>query len=160
MKAVFLALMVALLAFQAGAQVAPTAPPPIQSLESTVVNGWLVVVGKVVEFNPDTSVATIAVEETLKGERLARVELLFGYIEARDALKWKSGEDRLLISAQSGSTQVIDLSDAKLTVLEANLSILHDPSEIVKKAKAIADRTRGAFAMEVFGVTIHFGPPP
>lgn len=156
MKAVLLAATVALLALQAGAQVAPTAPPPIQSLEATVVNGWLVVVGKVVEFDPNTSVATIAVEETLKGEHLEHVELRLEYREANEAPKWKTGGNRLLISAQSGSTKVVDMADAKLAVLTADLSILHDPSEIVKKAKEIADRTRGSFAVEVFGVTIPY----
>ena len=97
-----------------------------QSIEYIVNNADIVVIGKVVDFAGEEKAdqfgrreATIAIEETLKGEYQERMRVLLAY-PVRVLAEWQDDSRRLLVAAQGVpliASQVISLVTKKLDFL-------------------------------------------
>lgn len=129
-----------------------------ESIESTVANADLVVIGKLVEFDSGRQVdesegheATIAVEETLK-EDLFRVEphrrIRVGVSHPASVLAdWRDRSSLLLVATSEctpNATTVIELVHNKLEVLTADFTLLRDPKAVIQAARETVRRTPAA----------------
>jgi hypothetical protein len=140
-----------------------------ESIESTVANADLVVIGKLVESGggeqadaSEGQEATIAVEETLKedlfsvkGHQRLRVHLR---CPASVLANWKNHSQRLLVTVKDdapSATTVIVLADKSLEVLTADLALLHDPEAVIRVAKETVRRMPAAVRrIHTFGLVV------
>jgi hypothetical protein len=130
-----------------------------ESIECTVANSEIVVVGNLVEFAGQEQaderggrVATIAVEETLKGEHRDRLRVRL-LRPASVLAQWKDPSGRLLLAARGdppAETGVIDLADKELQVLTADFTTLRKPEEVLRVAKETVRRMPGVTRIETF----------
>jgi hypothetical protein len=143
MKLLLILLAVFCAAF-AGAQMVVT--ESIDSIDAQVLRAKTVVVGRIEEVAPVTPTsyrATFAVEETLKGEPRASLEVsLWGAAEAPRA--WRAARTRLLLSVSSAATmwpaRVVDLDDPKLLVSREDFTLVRDPRRLLEIARRLARR--------------------
>ena len=132
------------------------------SIECTVINADIVVVGKLVEFSgerEDGWTATIAVEETLKGEHRPLRRLRLGHHPASVLAKWKDQMSQLLLAAKerspaAGSARVIDLASEELAVLTVDFTLLRKADAVVRMAKEAARRMPGVTRISTFDLTV------
>jgi hypothetical protein len=126
-----------------------------ESLESTVANADLVVLGKLVEFEDagqdderEVHEAAIAVEETLKQDvfTLEPYRRLRVHVRgpASDLANWKVHAHRLLVAVKDdeapNESTVIDLKRGEVEVLTADLQLLRDPDAVVQIARETVRR--------------------
>ena len=117
-----------------------------ESIEATVANADLVIVGRLVEFGEGVE-GKIDVEETLKrdifaGEPHRRLGIRFPY-SASMLAGWKDRSLRLLVAVNEdnpGATKVIPLGPAQLEVLTADFRLLRDPEAVIRVAKETVRR--------------------
>jgi hypothetical protein len=140
-----------------------------ESIESTVANADLVVIGKLAEFGGGERAderegheITIAVEQTLK-ENLFSVEphqRLRVHVRrpAPVLANWKDHSHRLLVAVKEdapNATTVIDLADKNLEVLTADFTLLHDPQAVIRVAKETVRRMPAAMRrIHTFGLVV------
>jgi hypothetical protein len=134
-----------------------------ESIECTVANSEIVVVGKLVEFAGTEQAderggraATIAVEETLKGEHRDRLRVRL-FHPALALAGWKDRSSRLLLAAQGdppAETGVVDLADKELPVLTADFTLLRKPEEVVRVAKETIRRLPGVKRIATFRLVV------
>ena len=137
---------------------APARAQPVfvfaESIECTVANADLVLVGKLVEFDEDETnddqgrKATIAVEETLKvrfDESYEKIRVRLSYPESVFA-DWKGHSRRLLVAIREESPRatVIDLTPENLEVLTEDFELLRDPADVIRIAKETVQRMPSA----------------
>ena len=125
-----------------------------ESIECTIANADLVVIGKLAEFGGGEPAderagheATIAVEETLKEDlftiepyRRLRVHVL---CPESVLATWKDHSRRLLVAVKEdapSATTVIELARDGSEVLTADLALLRDPEAIIRIAKETVRR--------------------
>jgi len=128
------------------------------SIESTVANADLVVIGTLAELGGGERAderegheITVAVEQTLK-EDLFSVEphrRLRVHVRrpAPVLANWRDHSHRLLVAAKVDApeaTAVIDLADKGLEVLPADFALLHDPEAVIRAAKETVRRAPAA----------------
>ncbi len=124
-----------------------------ESIEWTVANADRVVVGKIVGFGGGEGAdegegieATLAVEETLKGEHRQRLRVWLSR-PASVLEGWKDRSRRLLVAVvgeeDSSAATVIELADEGLEVLTADFTLLRDPDEVIRVAKETVRRMPG-----------------
>jgi len=135
-----------------------------ESIECTVANADLVVLGRLVEFGGGGQAngregreATIAVEEILKGERHQRLRVdLSDPVSALTG--WKVHSRRLLVAVKGDvptAATVIDLSDENLEVLTAEFRLLRDPEDVIQVAKETVRRMPAAVRrIHTFGLVV------
>jgi hypothetical protein len=122
----------------------------VDSIECTVANSDLVLVGKLVKFgeegaNDQGREATITVEESLKvpfrESYHERISVRLAYPESVLA-DWKDHSRRLLlvIRDESPRATVIDLTPENLEVLTENFKILRDPADVIQIVKETVER--------------------
>lgn len=129
-----------------------------QSIECTVINADLVVLGELVELRRDGDgvAANLAIEKTLKGEHRPRLRVLL----ARSAEHLVTRNDRLqrfMLAARDGSsgkTHLIDLGSEDLAVLTADLTLLRQPGDVVKIAQQAIGRMPGVLRIETFRLVV------
>lgn len=131
-----------------------------ESIECTVANSEIVVLGKLVEFGAKEQAderggapATIAVEKTLKGEHRDRLRVRL-FDRAPAIASWKG---RLLLGAQGNpltETGVIDLADKDLQVLTADFVPLRRPEEVLQAANETVRRMPGVTRIETFRLVV------
>lgn len=134
------------------AQVAPRSAPVLQSLDSSVINGYLVVVGKIESCKDDW--VTIAVEETIKGEAQPKIESRLNNGDGWRGRDWQAQGARLLISFQRDRTAIIDLSSKDISVFRANLSVVKNANQVLDAARQIAKDNRGRYGIAEFAMTV------
>lgn len=137
-------------------QLPPAKSANLESVEAMVLNSDSVVVGKILELGDGEKdggrIATISVEETLRGDHVDRrtVRLLS---PAAVVEPWKNRSCRLLLVLK-GTPQtafgVLDLDDKGLLVLSADLTLLRKPDEVVRVARAAIRRMPGVKAIDTF----------
>lgn len=133
----------------------------IESIECTVANSLLVILGTITEVHPKEAdrntrcEATVAVEETLKGSHgdLRRVRL---NRSAADLTRWKERSTRLLIVQSDPPTQtdVIDLPDAGLAVLTSDFTLLRKPDDLIRAVKETVRRMPGVTRIETYKLRV------
>jgi hypothetical protein len=139
------------------------------SIESTVANADLVVVGKLVEFGRGEQAdegsgheATIAVEETLKEDifTLEPYQRLRVHVRCPASVlaNWKDHSHRLLVAVQEdapNATTVVDLGDKNLELLSADFTLQHDPKAVIRVAKETVRRMPAAVRrIHTFGLEV------
>jgi hypothetical protein len=134
-----------------------------ESIECTVANSEIVVVGKLVEFSGTEQAderggraATIAVEETLKGEHRDRLRVRL-FHPAPALAGWKDRSSRLLLAARGdppAETTVVGLADKELQVLTADFTLLRKPEEVVRVAKETVRRLPGVKRIGTFRLVV------
>lgn len=134
----------------------------VESIECSVANSLLVVVGTIVEVHPkeeaDTSVgvqATMLVEETLKGSHGDRRRVRLRR-PAADLAGWKERSTRLLVvqSDPPTDTDVIDLTDKGLAVLTSDLTLLRKPEDVIRAVKETVRRMPGVTRIETYRLRV------
>jgi hypothetical protein len=122
-----------------------------ESIESTVLNAELVVVGKVIEIDGKGTTA-VAVETTLKGKHRDRLSVSLSQ-PAKTVTAWRDRSSRLLIAARGESlvaVEVIDLADNDLHVLAADFTLLRKPADVIRAAGEAVRRMPGVTRIETF----------
>lgn len=124
-----------------------------ESIESTVANADLVLVGKLVEFSGAKTdarqehEATIAVESTLKeniftGQPYQRLRVQVRY-PVSVLSDWKDHSNRLLVAVMEDTpaeAKLIDLAQPGLEVVTANFTLLRDPEGVIRAARETVRR--------------------
>lgn len=142
---------------------APAMAQPIfggaESVELTVARSRVVVVGKIIEVSDDLPdgpgderLATILVEETLKGKHQARQVALSRYPRSQ-LTEWEGQSTRLLVGLDSGpqiQTRFVDLTPNKVEVLTADATLLRTPEEVLKIARETVLRLPGTARIKEF----------
>lgn len=117
-----------------------------ESIESTVANADLVVVGRLIGFagseradedELEAYEGTIAVEEALKGEVHQRLRVHLSR-PASILSEWKNRSRRLLVAVREeapAAPTVIDLADDNLVALTAGFTLLRDPDDVLRVAR-------------------------
>src|SRR5947209_1628677 len=140
-----------------------------ESIECTVANADLVLVGKLVEFGGGGQAAergrhegTIDVVEVLKegiftGEPYRRLRVNLSY-PASVLASWKDRSRRLLVAVKEDApdaTSVIDLGDERLEVLTAGFTLLREPEAVIRVAKETVRRTPAPVRrLHTFGLAV------
>jgi hypothetical protein len=140
-----------------------------ESIESTVANSDLVVIGKLTEFGggkradeTEGHEITIAVEQTLK-DNLFSVEphqRLRVQVRRPAPLlaNWKDHSHCLLVAVKEdapNATTVIDLADKNSVVLTADFTLLHDPEGVIRVAHETVRRMPAAVRrIHTFGLVV------
>jgi hypothetical protein len=133
-----------------------------ESIESTVLNADIVVVGKLVTFGGEPvdetgrRPATIAVAETLKGEHGERLSLQLLH-SVSVLTKWKQDAGLLLVAVQGDGptgTRVIDLADKELAVLTADFTLLRKPEDVLRSARETILRLPGVKRIDTFRLQV------
>jgi hypothetical protein len=154
MRAVILAVAICLFAsLHAHAQ--PLFPHD-QSIECTVANADLVFIAKLVKFGDakraddggrDVHLATIDVEETLKQDLFTIDPYKRMSLDLRGPASvladWTKRSCKLLITLESNApqaTKAIELTEGKLDVWKADLTLLRKPDDVIKAAKEALKR--------------------
>jgi hypothetical protein len=131
-----------------------------ESIECTVVNAEVVVLGTFMNFDGEhedgTRVATVAVEETLKGAHrpARRVRLV---ASAMVLTTWKNQARRLLVAMTGdppAASTVIDLADDDLAVLTADFQLLRRPDQVIQAAKGATRRMPGVTRIDTFSLLV------
>ena len=130
------------------------------SIEFTVLNADLVMIGKIVERNEEgeDTFLTVEVEETLKGGHEERRVLvmktnLFG------THLWTVGPERRLLTAtfdhlDCRGASVVELRRETQPVLRSDFTELWKPAEILKEARAVLRRSPGVMRVDAFRITM------
>jgi len=135
-----------------------------ESIECTVINSDLVVVGRLVAFGGGGQAdgregheATIAVEDILKGERHRRLRVHLSH-PASVLARWEEQSRRLLVAAKEDapdSATAIDLGDETLEVLRADFTLLRDPEGVIRGAREAVRRMPAAVRrIHTFGLEV------
>jgi hypothetical protein len=123
----------------------------VDSIERTVANSDIVLVGKLVKFGEEQArgeqgrQATITVEESLKvpfhESYDEGISVRLRYPESVLA-DWKDHSRRLLVAIgeQSPRATVIDLTPENLEVLTEDFKILRDPADVIQIVKETVER--------------------
>jgi hypothetical protein len=141
----------------------------VESIESTVANADLVLVGKIVEVGPEQKDSSkghevvLAVEQTLKQdifqtEPFRRLRLVV-HLPKSVLAKWKDRSTRLLMivttELPADSTTVIDLTPDSLQVLTADFRLLRDPKAVIEAARETVRRMPVAVKrIHTFGLVV------
>jgi len=159
MRSRICAVAVSLCALAAGGR-AQEGPTYVPCIDTWAINSSSVLVAKIVEVCSSSrcgagagggNTVALKVERTLKGDEGSQLKLpgnqLKLQLDARlDALKdWKKRKASLLIfdgldvdpvSSVKAPAQVMDLSDAGLSIITKEMQVLHDPDEILAAAES------------------------
>src|SRR3954453_8974433 len=140
-----------------------------ESIESTVANADLVVIGKLVGFGGEEQAdegekheATIDVEETLKEDIFAVEPYRRLRVDVRRSASvlanWKDRSHRLLVATNEcalGATTLIELSPDRPKVLTADFTLLRDPEAVIQAAKETVRRMPAAVRrIHTFGLEV------
>ncbi len=149
----FIALLAPLLlAFDASAQ---PLFGHLESLENAAVQAEVVVVGKIVDFDKDKRLATIAVDEMLKGKPVDRLSV---QMMDRDSsiLNWKTQASRLMVTTSKDRpiAKVLDLTSGELEIMTADFKVVRKAEDVIGIAKETirrlpADKPIASFQLEV-----------
>jgi len=144
------------------------------SVEAMVLNADAVVVGKVVDVTKGTKFneATIAVEETLRGEHQARLQVRFpdniwqlgvGGYDAAGLVNLQSDSPRLIVATRDQPAQVfglIYLTEEKMRtggsdkVRKADLSTVEKPADLLRVVKNTLRASPGVKRIDAFPLTV------
>ncbi|MGC1273191.1 MAG: hypothetical protein WBC44_05750 [Planctomycetaceae bacterium] len=141
--------------------------PRANSIEATVANADLVLIGTVEKFKEQPSEdggvklfdATIVVEEELKQpvfeDGYTKVSIAIPRPEA-DLARWKEQQSRLMLALdydRPGTTTVIELERDRLNTLSADFTLLREPDEAIRIARDTVQRTpAGVKRVHTFGL--------
>jgi hypothetical protein len=154
-------LTLGVVAAPASAQMAIVPPPPVQSLDVPMMSAATVVTGWVADFEPNPQdarawITTVAVTETLRGDRRAQLTVRFSADRPTMEARQRTSALLLIAVPADGSFRptVIDLSDRELAVMTADLRLLRTPDEVLQAARAIVARTTNPRKPQAFGVPV------
>jgi hypothetical protein len=153
----------------AAAQMAPTPPPHIQTLDVRMMSAAVVAIGQVVDYQLNAERkwdVRISVSEVLKGRAgsLLTVELAPSETRRRTTVAtqtilaaWTQSAATLLLAVtpnQKGAPMVVELTDPELAVMTADLELLRTPEAVIAAAKAIIQQVPGVAPPPTFGLAV------
>jgi hypothetical protein len=119
----------------------------VASIECMVLDADAVVIGKIVDVEPEQvgkpgeCCSTVSVEETLKGKHQERLRIRLRR-PATEPAAWKEQSARLLLVLAQGepptATQVIVLRAEDLGYLTADFTVLRKPEDVIRLARETA----------------------
>ena len=151
------ALLLALLAACCMAQLSPSAPPSIRTLDVLVAESPRIVVGKLASLpnaNQWPYRMKVDVEETIRGESAKQIEVTLAR-NASELGEWQKSGARLLVAAPfepERQGEALNLSDKELTVLTSDLKLLRDPEKVLAEVRRLTEKYKGKTPPETYSL--------
>jgi len=131
-------------------------PAHIPCLDTMAINSEFVFVGKIVAIHElvrsgaNTNV-DVSVEKWLKGDGQSDTTQARIDVPVKALTDWKTRGSRLLVfNGSENGEKAIDLSDPDLKVLNEDMNILRDPTQILRAVQAAIERHPGVYRISTF----------